>query len=127
MSVIYRDLIADPARTRQVIADVAAALARGRNCLVLTNWTAHLQKLAGALRDMGHDPVVLRGGMGARDRAAALARLQPGAGSPTATKPNSTSPRWPSHKRSLRRHHPCHVATSPIPLETAGGFGKMRI
>jgi superfamily II DNA or RNA helicase len=31
---------------------------------------------------MGHDPVVLRGGMGAKSRASALARLQPQAGGP---------------------------------------------
>jgi hypothetical protein len=49
---------------------VAAALSQGRNCLVLTNWTAHLAKLADTLRALGHDPVILRGGMGARDRAA---------------------------------------------------------
>ncbi len=77
ITVIYKDLIADEPRTSQVTADVAAALFRGRNCLVLTNWTAHLTKLADALRALGHDPVILRGGMGARDRAAALARLQP--------------------------------------------------
>jgi superfamily II DNA or RNA helicase len=81
ITVIYKDLIADEPRTSQVIADVAAALSQGRNCLVLTNWTAHLDKLADALRAMGHDPVILRGGMGARDRAAALARLQPQPGS----------------------------------------------
>ena len=78
MTFIYKDLIADEQRTRQVIADVTAALSQGRNCLVLTNWTAHLGKFADALRAMGHDPVVLRGGMGAKARAAALARLQPG-------------------------------------------------
>jgi hypothetical protein len=77
ITVIYKDLIADEQRTRQVIADVAAALSQGKNCLVLTNWTAHLGKLANALRAIGHDPVILRGGIGARDRAAALARLQP--------------------------------------------------
>ena len=77
ITVIYKDLIADEPRTSQVTADVAAALSQGRNCLVLTNWTAHLGKLADALRALGHDPVILRGGMGARDRAAALARLQP--------------------------------------------------
>ena len=58
-------------------ADVHTALARGRNCLVLTNWTAHLDSLADALLAMGNDPVILRGGMGAKDRSAALARLQP--------------------------------------------------
>jgi superfamily II DNA or RNA helicase len=82
ITVIYKDLIANELRTRQVVADVAAALSRGRNCLVLTNWTAHLDNLADALRAMGHDAVILRGGMGAKARAAALARLQPQSGGP---------------------------------------------
>ncbi len=81
MAAIYRDLVADDARTMHVADDVAAALRRGRNCLVLTKWIAHLDRLASALRDKGHDPVVLRGGMGAKARAAAIARLQPRAGS----------------------------------------------
>ena len=34
------------------------------------------------LREAGHDPVILRDGMGARSRAAALARLQPQPGGP---------------------------------------------
>ena len=63
--------------TRQVIADVSAALARGRHCLVLTLWTTHLEQLAEGLQAMGHDPVLLRGGMGAKSRTSALARLQP--------------------------------------------------
>jgi superfamily II DNA or RNA helicase len=82
ITAIYKDLIDDEQRTRQITADVAAALSQGRNCLVLTNWTAHLHKLADALRAMGHDPVILRGGIGAKDRAAALARLQPKLGGP---------------------------------------------
>ena len=36
MAAIYRDLAADDDRARQITADVAAALARGRHCLVLT-------------------------------------------------------------------------------------------
>ena len=59
-----------------------AALGQGRNCLVLTNWTGHLETIAGALRALGHDPVILKGGMGAKDRAAALARLTPQPGGP---------------------------------------------
>jgi superfamily II DNA or RNA helicase len=82
MAAIYRDLAADDDRARQVTADVAAALDRGRHCLVLTQWVAHLDKLAQALRAMNYDPVVLRGGMGARNRAAALQRLQPRPGWP---------------------------------------------
>jgi hypothetical protein len=34
------------------------------------------------LREAGHDPVILRGGMGAKTRAAALAWLQPQPGGP---------------------------------------------
>jgi superfamily II DNA or RNA helicase len=82
IAAIYKDLAADDARTTQVANDVAEALSRGRHCLVLTQWTAHLDRLAGALRDSGHDPVILRGGMGAKARAAALARLQPDPGGP---------------------------------------------
>jgi superfamily II DNA or RNA helicase len=82
MTVIYKDLIADEQRTGQVIADVVAALSQGRNCLILTNWTTHLEKLTDVLRAMGHDPVVLRGGMGAKARAAALDRLQAQPGGP---------------------------------------------
>src|SRR4051812_14624817 len=78
IAAIYRDLVADDTRTAQVVTDVVAALTDGRHCLVLTQWTDHLDRLTAALRERGHDPVVLRGGgMGARARAAALARLQP--------------------------------------------------
>ncbi len=82
MTAIYRHLAADEQRTRQVIADVLTALSKDRNCLILTNRTSHLERLADLLRDAGHDPVILRGGMGAKSRTAALARLQPHPGGP---------------------------------------------
>ncbi|MGH3505309.1 MAG: DEAD/DEAH box helicase [Nocardioidaceae bacterium] len=75
MAAVYRELAADQARTEQIAADVDAALARGRHCLVLTQWTAHLTSLAARLREARHDPVVLRGGMGAKTRTAAIQRL----------------------------------------------------
>jgi superfamily II DNA or RNA helicase len=77
IAAVYRDLTADEARNQQVLTDVLAALARGRNCLVLTQWTAHVAVLAELLRAAGHDPVVLRGGTGAGQRRDALARLRP--------------------------------------------------
>jgi superfamily II DNA or RNA helicase len=49
---------------------------------VLTQWTAHLDRLAAALCERACDPVILRGGMGAKARTAALARLQPEPGGP---------------------------------------------
>ncbi len=82
MAAIYRDLANDDGRNRRITADVSAALARGRHCLVLTQWVAHLRKLAEDLQQAGHDPVILRGGMGARSRDAAIARLTPQPGGP---------------------------------------------
>lgn len=78
-AAVHRDLAADGDRTRQVVDDIVAAIGRGRNCLVLTQRTDHLDRFATALRDRGHDPVVLRGGMGSKARAAALDRLRPSA------------------------------------------------
>jgi superfamily II DNA or RNA helicase len=75
MPAVYRDLAGDDDRNRQIVDDVLDALDRGRNCLVLTRWTTHLERLDAAIREHGHDPVVLRGGMGAKARTAALARL----------------------------------------------------
>jgi len=75
-------LVSDEQRTRQVTADVLAALSEDRNCLVLTNRSSHLERLADLLREAGHEPLILRGGMGAKSRAAALARLQPQPGGP---------------------------------------------
>lgn len=77
VAAVHRDLVADEPRTGQVVADVVAALDRGRNCLLLSQWTAHVERLAEVLRAAGRDPVVLRGGMGAKARLAALARLKP--------------------------------------------------
>ena len=74
IAAIYKDLAADHSRTARVARDVAEALARGRHCLVLTQSTGHLDQLADALRDGGRDPVILRGGMGAKARAAAVPR-----------------------------------------------------
>ena len=82
MAIIYKDLIASDERNQQIIADVLTSIRQNRNCLVLTNWTGHLETIASALRALGHDPVILKGGMGAKDRAAALARLIPQPGGP---------------------------------------------
>jgi superfamily II DNA or RNA helicase len=82
MSAIYRDLVAADDRTRQVANDVVAALERGRHCLVLTQWTSHVEALAEALRTEGRNPIVLRGGMGAKVRAAAFERLEQSVGGP---------------------------------------------
>jgi superfamily II DNA or RNA helicase len=80
MATVYRELIADEVRTGQVLSDVMKASKDGRNCLLLTQWTAHVERFAELLRENGFDPVVLRGGMGVKERKAALARLDPSPG-----------------------------------------------
>lgn len=82
INAVYKELIADAARNEQIVSDVHDAMARGRHCLLLTQWTAHVEHFADLLRTQGHDPVVLRGGMGAKARKAALTRLEPGSSSP---------------------------------------------
>jgi superfamily II DNA or RNA helicase len=72
---VYRALVTDERRTRLITSDVVSALDRGRNCLVLTQWTGHVDNIAEELRTSGHDPVILRGGLGAKARAAAMTRL----------------------------------------------------
>ena len=113
MAIIYKDLVASDERTRQVIADVTVALAQGRNCLVLTNWTGHLEKMASALRELGHDPVILRGGMGAKTRAAALARLTRRPGGPPLLA--GLPARTPGKGSTARHWTPC---SSPRPSPT---------
>ena len=75
MAKINRACFEDAARNGRIVDDVLEALNRGRHCLVLTRQVAHLQRLSAALAD--HDPVVLRGGVGAKARSDALARLSP--------------------------------------------------
>jgi hypothetical protein len=68
-------LVVDPQRNAQICDDVAAALREGRNCLVLTGRTDHVDRLAGALRTRGCQPVTLYGGLKPKERLAALDRL----------------------------------------------------
>ncbi|MPZ00910.1 MAG: helicase [Actinophytocola sp.] len=77
MAAVYRELIADQGRLDQVVSDVVGALERGRHCMLLTQWREHVEDFDRTLRDHGYTPVVLRGGMGAKARAAALERLNP--------------------------------------------------
>jgi superfamily II DNA or RNA helicase len=72
---VYRTLVTDQARTLKIAADVSSALDRGRNCLVLTQWTEHIDNLEAALRGLKRNPVILRGGLSAKARREAMARL----------------------------------------------------
>jgi superfamily II DNA or RNA helicase len=79
---VYRALVEDRTRTKRITADVDSALRRERNCLILTQWTTHVEALEAELRAQGHDPVILRGGLRAKARKAALERLNDPNGRP---------------------------------------------
>lgn len=74
---VHRALTEDETRNGQILTDVMEALARGPHCLVLAQRTGHVDHLAAALAERGLDPVVLKGGMGAKQRATAIRRLTP--------------------------------------------------
>ncbi|WP_408635637.1 DEAD/DEAH box helicase [Phytohabitans suffuscus] len=75
LAALHSALVADEARNTQIVADVNAALSRGRNCLVLTRRVAHVDALASLLASRGHEALVLQGGMSASDRRATVNRL----------------------------------------------------
>lgn len=71
------NVAADEDRTRQIVADVAEAHRRGRNILVLTERTKHLEALREELTERhGLEPAVLKGGTGTKRHAAILEGLR---------------------------------------------------
>jgi superfamily II DNA or RNA helicase len=75
LAAVHHALVTDHARNTQIVADVTAALRRGRNCLVLTRRVAHLESLTTLLATHGHKAIVLQGGMTTGDRQTAVNRL----------------------------------------------------
>ena len=51
LAEVHRALVTDQARNIQIVGDITAALARGRNCLVLTRRVAHIDTLTSLLAD----------------------------------------------------------------------------
>jgi superfamily II DNA or RNA helicase len=72
---LFRALVDDEARTSAICDDVTAAAAKGRNCLILTQWTDHLSSIVSVLTARGIAPLVLQGGMGKKARAKVMADL----------------------------------------------------
>jgi superfamily II DNA or RNA helicase len=65
---LYRELVADARRNELIINDVIAALEEKRSPIVLTERKDHLELLAEQLRPATRNLVILKGGMGARQR-----------------------------------------------------------
>lgn len=72
IQTVFRELVEDHERTGAICDDVATAWRGGRNCLVLTRWTRHLDLIAAALEARGADVLVLHGQMGKKARSSVL-------------------------------------------------------
>ena len=72
---LMRGLVEDERRTTTICGDIAVSVAAGRNCLVLTRWKEHLDRLAAGLDERGLEPLVLYGGLGKKARAAVIEQL----------------------------------------------------
>ena len=73
---VFRAIVEDDERSAQICDDITRAVEIGRNCLVLAQWTEHVEKLSAELRSRGMDTVVMRGGMGKKARTAATSEMQ---------------------------------------------------
>lgn len=72
---VYAILTKDDARNRQIASDVCSAVEAGRCPLVLTGRTEHLSILADLIRPSVPGVLILRGGMGKKQRLAACQSL----------------------------------------------------
>ena len=75
VQVVLGRVATDPQRNEQICADVADAHWRGRNVLVFTDRTEHLEQIRVGLTDHHLDPVVLRGGTPKKARTAIVEAL----------------------------------------------------
>ncbi|HEX7406064.1 MAG TPA: DEAD/DEAH box helicase family protein [Candidatus Binatia bacterium] len=72
---LYRAMTINEPRNRFIVNDVLNALEEGRSPILLTERRDHLEYFAGQLRPAARNLVVLRGGMGAKQRRAAAAQF----------------------------------------------------
>jgi superfamily II DNA or RNA helicase/very-short-patch-repair endonuclease len=73
---LYRELVGDEMRNRRICDDIVEAIRDGRSPLVLTERNDHLDRLASQLSGSIRHLLVLRGGMGRKQRQAVTDRLK---------------------------------------------------
>lgn len=76
ISQYYSELAKDPKRNEQILNDIFVVMNDGRNPLVLTERTQHTDYLADRLKSAGKDVIVLKGGMGRKQRQAVFERIR---------------------------------------------------
>ncbi len=75
LALINASLVEDERRNDQICQDVADAVDAGRNCLVLSSRTEHVDVLAGRLSGLGVEPLVLYGSLKPTERRVVHERL----------------------------------------------------
>lgn len=72
ISEIYAEISTNQLRNQLIIEDLLKSVAEGRNPLILTQRTAHVDLLAAALKETFANVVTLTGGMSGKERKAAM-------------------------------------------------------
>lgn len=75
IATVYQWLVENRIRNEEITQDVAACVKQGAHCLLLTERREHAEILANLLSDAGIGTVVLRGGMGVKERRKVEAKL----------------------------------------------------
>lgn len=75
ISEIYAEIATSQIRNQLIIDDVVKSVLEGRNPIILTERTAHVETLAKALREVLPNVITLTGGMSAKERKTALEML----------------------------------------------------
>ena len=72
---LYSEIVVNEFRNQQIIDDVVKSFEQGRNCLVLTERTAHVEFLAQKLKEKIPEVVSLTGGMGIKETREIMQRI----------------------------------------------------
>lgn len=72
---LYAGIVESEMRNQMIVDDVIQGHKNGRNCLVLTERTAHVELLANQLQQRIPDVISLVGGMGVKDTRETMARI----------------------------------------------------
>lgn len=72
---LYTEIAKDEFRNQQIVDDVIKNYQEGRHSLVLTERTAHVEALAGMLKEKIPEVITLTGGRGSRETKDVLARI----------------------------------------------------
>ncbi len=75
IQALYAELSVNELRNQLIIDDVIKSHEQGKNCLVLTERTAHVEYLAGKLREKIPDTLTLVGSMGAKATGEVLNKI----------------------------------------------------